>query len=80
MARQKKKKLSQTELLSQKSANAVSVVRSVISSLKTTNEEAHALKESNTARIAEIKQENRFITNLYEKNEKIIQNFEDLLN
>ena len=65
--------------LQSKSDIAISAFRNLIAGLKATNEEANAAKTANAEQIAILQDENAALTALTEKNDKIVQNIENLL-
>lgn len=65
--------------LQSKSEFAITAFKNLIAALKTTNEEADAAKMANEAQIVALQTENEKIAMLTEKNAKIIQNVENLL-
>ena len=76
------RKTSQTkvEKLTQASQDAISSVRKMIQSLKDTNEQVIEERNANEDRIAKIQSDNRSLDALKNDNDKIISNFEALLN
>ena len=76
------RKTSQTkvEKLTQASQDAISSVRKMIQSLKDTNVQVIEERNANEDRIAKIQSDNRSLDALKNDNEKIISNFEALLN
>ena len=75
----KKQTKTQLEILSEKSHNAINLVLATIKGLKDTNEAIDKEKQSNEEAIAYIQQTNNSLSDLKSKNEKIIGNFEALL-
>ena len=67
------------EVLQQRSANAVSLIRTTIDQLKETNNAIAAERASNEAVIAALSATNVSLDGLKGENEKIIANFEGLL-
>ena len=67
------------EVLQQRSANAVSLIRTTIDQLKETNNAIAAERASNDAMIAALSATNVSLDGLKGENEKIIANFEGLL-
>ena len=76
------RKTSQTkvEKLIQASQDAISSVREMIQSLKDTNAQVIEERNANEDRIAKIQSDNRSLDALKNDNDKIISNFEALLN
>ena len=76
------RKTSQTkvEKLIQASQDAISSVREMIQSLKDTNAQVVEERNANEDRIAKIQSDNRSLDALKNDNDKIISNFEALLN
>ena len=74
-----KKKTITAASLQSKSELAITAFRSLISGLKATNEEGAAARADNEAQIAMLQQENDSIAAMTEKNNKIVQNIENLL-
>lgn len=74
------RQLSSVEVFKQKSENAITVVRNVINSLKTTNEEVNSVVAENTAKISVLEQENKLLGAIVCSNAKVVENFENLLN
>ena len=68
------------ELLQERSANAVSLIRSTINELKTANDDIVNAKASNLAQIAVLQSTNTSLDALQHDNERVISNFEALLN
>lgn len=79
MKQTKKQARATVASLRAKSENAISAFKNLISGLKTTNEEADAVKAANSEQIEALKQENAAIDLLTSQNAKIIQNIETLL-
>ena len=75
----KKQTKTQLEILSEKSHNAINLVLVTIKGLKDTNEAIDKERQSNEEAIAYIQQTNNSLSDLKSKNEKIIGNFEALL-
>ena len=75
----KKQTKTQLEILNEKSQNAINLVLATIKGLKDTNEAIDKEKQSNEETIAYIQQTNNSLSDLKSKNEKIIGNFEALL-
>jgi hypothetical protein len=73
------KKMTRLEMLQQKSANAVSLIRSTITSLRETNEAIDDEQVRNVNRIAALTATNSSLEALRTDNEKVIANFEKLL-
>ena len=67
------------EVLQQRSANAVSLIRTTIEQLRETNNAITAERASNDAMIAALSATNVSLDGLKGENEKIIANFEGLL-
>lgn len=67
------------EVLQQRSANAVSLIRTTIDQLKETNNAIAAERASNEAMIAALTETNVSLDGLKGENDKIIANFEGLL-
>lgn len=80
MSKKKKNLITTAESLRLKSDAAITAFKSLISGLKTTNEEAETAKAQNNAQIAVLQQENAAIDVLSKQNAKIIQNIENLIN
>ncbi len=76
----KKNTIATSESLRAKSDNAINAFKTLISGLKTTNEEAAVARAANEAQIETLRQENAAIELLTAQNEKIVQNVENLLN
>jgi hypothetical protein len=74
------KKKSRVEVLTTASHNAVSAVRTMIQLLKDTDEQIVIERAANDDKIAQIQSDNQSLDKLKEDNEKIISNFEALLN
>ena len=68
-----------SESLKAKSEAAVAAFKTLISGLKTTNEEAAAAKAANEEAINKLATENAAIDALTAQNEKIVKNIENLL-
>ena len=62
-----------------KSDVAMSAFKSLITALKVVNEKAEVAKADNETKIAALQAENAAIAELFEKNEKIVSNIENLL-
>ena len=75
----KKQTKTQLEILNEKSQNAINLVLATIKGLKDTNEAIDKEKQYNDETIAYIQQTNNSLSDLKSKNEKIIGNFEALL-
>ena len=75
----KRQKKTQLEILSEKSHNAINLVLSTIENLKDTNEAINAEQRKNDEAIASIQASNNSLNELKVNNEKIIGNFEKLL-
>lgn len=75
----KRQKRTQLEILSEKSHNAINLVLSTIENLKDTNEAINAEQRKNDEAIASIQASNNSLNELKANNEKIIGNFEKLL-
>lgn len=73
------KKVSRLEVLQNQSASAVSLIRSTIDQLKTTNEAIDAEHASNNSKIVALSATNTSLDALKHDNEKVISNFENLL-
>lgn len=71
--------LTPLEVLQQRSANAVSLIRTTIEQLRETNNAIAAERASNEAMIAALSATNVSLDGLKGENEKIIANFEGLL-
>lgn len=67
------------EVLQQRSANAVSLIRTTIDQLRETNNAIAAERANNDAMIAALSATNESLDGLKGDNEKIIANFEGLL-
>ena len=67
------------EVLQQRSANAVSLIRTTIDQLKETNNAIAVERANNDAMIAALSATNASLDGLKGDNEKIIANFEGLL-
>lgn len=67
------------EVLQEKSANAVGIIRSTIEGLKNANSEIDAEHESNVKKIADLQSTNASLDELKAGNTKVISNFESLL-
>ena len=76
----KKKALTKVDKLTKASRNAISSVRKMIRQLKDTNEKVLKERVLNDDRIAKIQSDNQSLDLLKADNEKIISNFEALLN
>ena len=68
------------EQLQQKSINAVNVIRCTIENLKAANAEIDGEHANNVAKITDLQTANDSLDNLKKNNEKVISNFEALLN
>lgn len=68
------------ERLQRKSNNAVNVIRSTIENLKAANVEIDDEQATNIAKIADLQTTNKSLDDLKKNNEKVISNFESLLN
>ena len=75
----KKKKVSRVEFLTEAANTAVGVVRSMLKSLETVNEEIMTEQVMNAEKIAQIQADNEALDKLKADNEKIISNFGALL-
>ena len=75
----KKTTIATAESLKAKSESAISAFKTLVSGLKTTNEEAAIAKAANAEQISKLEQENAAIDLLTAQNEKIVQNIENLL-
>ena len=75
-----KNKMTNVEKLTKTSQSAISSVRKMIQTLKDTNEKVLEVRAANDNRIARIQLDNQSLDNLKNDNEKIISNFEALLN
>lgn len=75
----KKKTKTPLELLTEQSKNAINLVIATIENLRNTNEAIAKEKQSNEETIAYIQNENHSLDELRIGNEKIINNFEKLL-
>ena len=73
-------KLTPLETLQNRSANAVSVIRSTIDQLKATNDAIDAEHASNDSAIVALNATNGALEALKADNTKVIANFENLLN
>jgi hypothetical protein len=71
--------LTPLESLQQRSANAVSLIRSTIASLRDTNEAIDNEHASNVSKISALTATNASLDVLKADNEKVIANFEKLL-
>lgn len=67
------------EVLQQRSANAVSLIRTTIDQLKETNNAIAVERANNDAMIAALSATNTSLDTLKYDNEKVIANFENLL-
>lgn len=67
------------ELLTEKSQNAINLVVSTIENLRSTNKSIDAEKEKNDVQILSLQSTNDSLTELKLGNERIINNFEKLL-
>jgi hypothetical protein len=67
------------EMLSEKSNNAINLVLQTIKGLKDTNDAIDAEKHKNEEQIASIQATNNSLSDLKSQNEKIIGNFEALI-
>jgi hypothetical protein len=76
----KKKTLTKVEKLTKASQDAISSVRKMIQLLKDTNERIIEERIANDDRITKIQLDNQSLDGLKTDNEKIISNFEALLN
>ena len=72
-------KKTQLEILQTRSASAVSIIRSTIDQLKTTNEAIDAEHAANDSKIVALSATNTSLDTLKHDNEKVIANFENLL-
>jgi vacuolar-type H+-ATPase subunit D/Vma8 len=73
-------RLTALELLQQKSNAAVNLIRSTIENLKAANSEIDSERANNIAKIADLQTTNDSLDDLKKSNEKVISNFELLLN
>lgn len=73
-------KLTPLETLQNRSANAVSVIRSTIDQLRATNDAIDVEHASNDAAIVQLNTTNAALESLKSDNAKVIANFENLLN
>lgn len=76
----RKKNMSKVEFLTDAANTAVDVVRKMLDSLKTVNDEIEAEKITNEEKIVQIKADNEALDKLKTNNDKIISNFGALLN
>lgn len=74
-----KNKMTNTEKLIKASQSAISSVRTMIQTLKDTNEKVAEERAANDDKIAKIQLDNQTLDSLKSDNEKIISNFEALL-
>ena len=74
-----KNKTTNTEKLIKASQSAISSVRTMIQTLKDTNEKVAEERAANDDKIARIQLDNQTLDSLKSDNEKIISNFEALL-
>lgn len=74
-----KNKMTNTEKLIKVSQSAISAVKTMIQTLKDTNEKVAEERAANDDKIARIQLDNQILDNLKSDNEKIISNFEALL-
>jgi signal transduction histidine kinase len=77
--RKQKQTMTKVEELTKASQDAISSVRRMIQSLKTTNDKVAEERTANDERIAKIQLDNQSLDTLKRDNEKIISNFEALL-
>lgn len=75
----KRQKRTQLEILSEKSHNAINLVLNTIENLKDTNDAINEEQRKNNEAIASIQANNNSLNELKANNEKIIGNFEKLL-
>lgn len=75
----KKKNVSRVEFLTEAANTAVGVVRKMLESLQTVNEEITTEQVANAEKIAQIQADNEALDKLREDNNKIISNFGALL-
>ena len=75
----KEKKINKVEYFKKTSDTAVSVVREMLESLRSVNDEITTEKAANEEKIAQIKTDNESLDKLKTDNEKIISNFGALL-
>lgn len=78
--RKKQPTLTPLESLQNRSATAVSVIRSTVDSLRTTNVDIDTEHASNDAAIVALNATNDALESLKADNEKVIANFESLMN
>ena len=74
-----KNKMTNTEKLIKASRSAISSVRTMIQTLKDTNEKVAEERAANDDKITRIQLDNQTLDSLKSDNEKIISNFEALL-
>lgn len=74
-----KNKMTNTEKLIKASQSAISSVRTMIQTLKDTNEKVAEERAANDDKITRIQLDNQTLDSLKSDNEKIISNFEALL-
>lgn len=79
MKNSKTSTIATAESLRAKSDVAINAFKTLISGLKTTNEEAAAAKAANTESMNKLAAENAAIDALTAQNEKIVKNIENLL-
>lgn len=77
--RQKKKVIPTAASLQEISDSATNAFKTIVARLKAANEEAEFAKAANIEQIAALQAENEAIEILSEKNNKIVQNIENLL-
>lgn len=75
----KQKNITTAASLQTKSENMISIFKAIIAGLKATNEEAEVVKAANENQIAALQAENATIAILSEKNARIVQNIENIL-
>lgn len=76
----KKQQKTTLELLQERSSNAVSLIRSTINELKSANTDIATAREKNLAQISFLQNTNMSLDSLQNDNERVISNFEALLN
>lgn len=79
MAKVKQVTKTPLEVLQEKSANAVGIIRSTIEQLQSANDEVAVETERNNTKIKELETTNKALNELANSNSKIVKNFEALL-
>lgn len=79
MAKVKQVTKTPLEVLQEKSANAVGIIRSTIEQLQSANDEVAVETERNNMKIKELETTNKALNELANSNSKIVKNFEALL-